>query len=69
MEQGQAGHARRRVILEDDNDYFSDSESGEARVHEKGTKPGEIKAEDILDVLSGDSTLDFGDEIQLSPGF
>ena len=36
-------------------------------MHEKRTKPGEMKAEDILDVLDGDATLDFGDDVQLPP--
>ena len=65
---GVGGHARFLRIYLDYDDSHSESEDVEERVHEHGTKPGEMSVDDIVAFLSGDADLqlDF-DAVELPP--
>ena len=66
---GQKGHKRFRIELEDQDDSYSDSESQDQKIHERGTKAADMKPQDIFDFLSGEATLDFDEDIELPPEF
>ena len=68
VENGTKGHARFRLVLEDADDSFSESESLTGRLHEKSTKPkDDVDHDDIVDFLAGGASLDFDGDVALPP--
>ena len=63
---GVEGHARYRILLNDE-DSHSESEDVDERVHEHGTKPGDMSVSDIIGFLSGEVDLQIQGDVELPP--